>query len=150
MMRGQAFSTFKLMIAAVVAVAILGILLSILGGIQSPMGFEQQAKNLLSEVSASPGTAKKGPSATLTPGIYSLSNLQAAASGTLHVKCNRGQCGYTGDPDSDSWFTSDDGSLKVSSKLTAVSLAACCTSTGGDCYLGIGMDVDTVYDNKCK
>lgn len=34
--RGQAFSTFKLMIAAVVAVAILGILLSILGGITMP------------------------------------------------------------------------------------------------------------------
>ena len=36
MMRGQAFDTFKLMIAAVVAVAILGILLAILGGISLP------------------------------------------------------------------------------------------------------------------
>jgi len=35
-MKGQAFDTFKLMIAAVIAVAILGILLAILGGITLP------------------------------------------------------------------------------------------------------------------
>ncbi len=35
-MKAQAFDTFKLMIAAVVAVAILGILMSILGGITVP------------------------------------------------------------------------------------------------------------------
>lgn len=36
MRKGQAFDTFKLMIAAVIAVAILGILLGILGGISPP------------------------------------------------------------------------------------------------------------------
>ena len=36
--KGQAFDTFKLMIAAVIAVAILGILLGILGSIQPPGG----------------------------------------------------------------------------------------------------------------
>ena len=38
MFRGQAFDTFKLMIAAVIAVAILGILLGILGGITPQVG----------------------------------------------------------------------------------------------------------------
>ncbi len=58
-MRGQAFDTFKLMIAAVVAVAILGILLSILGGISfSGQGFENTAKQLLSTCSMNPGLVK--------------------------------------------------------------------------------------------
>lgn len=45
---GQAFDTFKLMIAAVVAVAILGILLSILGSIPVPgLSFSDTAPSLL-------------------------------------------------------------------------------------------------------
>ncbi len=46
-MRGQAFDTFKLMIAAVVAVAILGILLSILGTIKPPAGDPKSVGNQL-------------------------------------------------------------------------------------------------------
>jgi hypothetical protein len=46
-MRGQAFDTFKLMIAAVVAVAILGILLSILGNIKPPAGDPKSVANQL-------------------------------------------------------------------------------------------------------
>ena len=55
-MRGQAFDTFKLMIAAVVAVAILGILLGILGGISTPgQGFTPTAKQLITQATQNPG-----------------------------------------------------------------------------------------------
>ena len=56
MQKGQAFDTFKLMIAAVVAVAILGILLGILGGISTPgQGFDDTAKQLITRATNSPG-----------------------------------------------------------------------------------------------
>ena len=55
MMKGQAFDTFKLMIAAVVAVAILGILLGILGGISTPgQSFDDTAKQLITKATQSP------------------------------------------------------------------------------------------------
>ncbi|MBI1973993.1 hypothetical protein HYS54_04220 [Candidatus Micrarchaeota archaeon] len=54
--RGQAFDTFKLMIAAVVAVAILGILLSILGSISIPgVQFSNTVPSLLSQALQLPG-----------------------------------------------------------------------------------------------
>lgn len=56
MRKGQAFDTFKLMIAAVIAVAILGILLGILGGITTPgQSFDDTAKQLLTKAVQSPG-----------------------------------------------------------------------------------------------
>ena len=51
--KGQAFDTFKLMIAAVVAVAILGILMGILQTISLPTsGFDDTLKTMLSKASA--------------------------------------------------------------------------------------------------
>lgn len=140
MMRGQAFSTFKLMIAAVVAVAILGILLSILGGIQNPVGFDQQAKSLLKDVSGG-GSIQKGPEVSLSSGsIYdgSLgSPLSSAAGGkSVEFSCGTGFCSPQG-----SW----DSSLEISNDGRS-DMTACCSDD--TCYLGIGIDTSEIK-NKC-
>ncbi len=127
MMKGQAFSTFKLMIAAVVAVAILGILLSILGGIQSPVGFEQQAKNLLNDVSDSTGVMKEGSTVTITPGSYPSSTFDSAAGKDVEYNCPDSVPGDIVDGCSSS-------NLDVDSDWD-VTLSACCES--GTCYLGL-------------
>jgi len=56
MRKGQAFDTFKLMIAAVIAVAILGILMGILSQIVVPgQSFDDTAKALLTKAIGAPG-----------------------------------------------------------------------------------------------
>lgn len=135
MRKGQAFSTFKLMIAAVVAVAILGILLSILGGITSPVGFEEQAESLLRDVSGG-GSIQRGPEVSFTEGsIYSGSagtSLSAVVGGRpVNFKCGVGFCSPG---ETDEWGTQ----LEIEHDGRA-SLIACCEEN--ECYLGIG-DVD--------
>lgn len=59
MRRGQAFDTFKLMIAAVVAVAILGILMGILSQLSLPTGNPQSVfQGLMSYCAQNPGAIK--------------------------------------------------------------------------------------------
>ena len=66
---GQAYSSFRLLIAAIVAVAILGILVTI---IMSAMGFItanplSETKSLLSELVGSPGALKHTPEVVFKP-----------------------------------------------------------------------------------
>lgn len=59
MRRGQAFDTFKLMIAAVVAVAILGILMGILSQLSLPTGNPESVfQSMMSYCVQSPGSTK--------------------------------------------------------------------------------------------
>lgn len=139
--KGQAFSTFKLLIAAVVAVAILGILLSILEGMTNPVGFDQQAKNLLQEVSGS-SSIQQGPEVSISEALYKGEDFQGAAKGNpVEFVCKKPLCGWeSGDTLSgeDSIMVDTEGSAK---------LAACCTDS--TCYLGIGTSVQDLNTNFC-
>jgi len=136
MMRGQAFDTFKLMIAAVVAVAILGILLGILGGI-SPIGqdFGNTAKQMLSSASQSPGMVK--PSAGEVnfqkDSIYPSSMFTTAAGGRT-VKFD---CGSL-----ESEICDDSGSqLEIKGNFHTKIYVCCEEDVTGNCKVGIGTRV---------
>ena len=136
MMKGQAFSTFKLLIAAVVAVAILGILLQILGQIGAPVGFQDQAEELLRDVRGSPGVSMAGPEVEISEGSYSADIFTEAAGGWQVVY----QCADYAFLDCDE--DDPDGSLDAETDGNA-ELYACCNEDEGPnrCYLGVGVDV---------
>jgi len=130
MMKGQEFSTFKLLIAAVVAIAILGILLQILGGITTPVGFEQQAREILRDARHG-GVVRRGPEVPFDSGTIYTGDAFSGAAGGLDVefKCERGFCDVT-DGDSTLEITSDGDS----------DFLVCCDADGEKCYIGIGVD----------
>lgn len=94
MRKGQAFDTFKLMIAAVVAVAILGILMGILSQITIPgQSFDDTAKTLLTKAVSSPGVKypSSGDVTFVKDSIYPGSAFEDTTGGVpVKFKCNSG------------------------------------------------------------
>lgn len=132
-MRGQAFDTFKLMIAAVVAVAILGILLAILGGISLPgQDPATMIKGQLQQAVQYPGsTFVSQTEASFKPGVvYSSNSFKDILGGTGSVKfsCDAalGGCSASGD------------TVAISSTFKTVIKATC--DENKDCIVGIGPD----------
>lgn len=141
MMKGQAFDTFKLLIAAVVAVAILGILLGILGGIFWPGANPYQvAKDQLTsasnykglpQISTSTAAFKKGM--TMDGGADTFKNAIGGV-GSIQFHCSTdvaSACQYgtsTADPNSNTAIILRDFSALIS---------ACCSS-GNACNVYIG------------
>ena len=138
MKKGQAFDVFQLMIAAVIAVAILGILLSIIGQIfipsQRPI---QMAQEKLTDAyqyegaiftSATKATFQKGES--IPTNIFS-KNVGAVP---ITLKC----ASYIGSQDP-KLAECANNQISVQSTFEAL-ISACCTDTGGTlgCYLYVG------------
>ena len=146
MMRGQAFDTFKLMIAAVVAVAILGILLSILGGISfSGQEFGNAAQQLLQTCSSNPPMGKPSPGRiSFQKGSTYPESMFTTASGGRDVYFNCGSLG-TGLCQE---ITTGSGSRVLSINGNFKSkLHVCCNTTSGSsdlgpCTIGIGVIPD--------
>lgn len=97
MRKGQAFDTFKLMIAAVVAVAILGILMTILLQITIPgQSFDDTARNLLTKAVGAPGIVypSTGDITFVKDAIYPGTAFEDTTGGTVvEFKCdNIGLC----------------------------------------------------------
>ncbi len=136
--KGQAFSTFKLLIAAVVAVAILGILLSILGGISMPVGFTDQAQGLLRDVSGGDMT-RMGPEVSFSGGsIYGPGAFQSAAGGNpVTFVCRRAFCDV--DEGTGELIINNDGRARI---------IACCTDDA--CFLGVGASAQDLRDEGCQ
>lgn len=132
MMKGQEFSTFKLLIAAVVAIAILGILLQILGGITTPVGFEQQARELLRDARDG-GVVRRGPEVPFESGsLYTGGAFSdAAGGGNVEFRCDRGFC----DPEG-SWGST----LEITGDGDSDFLVCC--DDDDTCYIGVGADTD--------
>lgn len=133
--KGQAFDTFKLMIAAVIAVAILGILLAILSGIIFP--------------GQDPATMMKQQlqQATQYPGSIFVSQTQADfKAGVQYVQGSfadvLGGAGYKVDFICGvivrSGCTTGTNIVTISGDFKAV-VKACCTSSN-QCKVGIGSD----------
>jgi len=143
MMRGQAFSTFKLLIAAVVAVAILGILLQILGMVRPPLGFEEQAGELLRDVQDG-GVVRRGPNIPFSEGdIYSggegTSFYQEAGSQEVHFGCGIGFCEIEEGDWGPTLEVTTDGDAEI---------LACCEDGPRQCYVGVGVEVLSIRE-KC-
>ena len=87
MKKGQAFDTFKLMIAAVVAVAILGILLSILSGISVPNDPASMINQQLSKAYQYKGSTFVSQSeASFQSGVvYSEGSFKSSAGGVAEI-----------------------------------------------------------------
>lgn len=86
--RGQAFDTFKLMIAAVVAVAILGILMGILGSINIiGTGFDDAVRDLLPKANRAPGSVfPSGTEVSFTKdAIFTGASYKSLLGGTVPV-----------------------------------------------------------------
>lgn len=148
-MKGQAFSTFKLLIAAVVAVAILGILLQILGMISPPLGFEDQAGQVLSE--ATGGGVRTGATIPFEEGDSYIGDGDSSfyiEAGATEVRfgCDTGFC----EPRIDD--ATEEGSwsevLRIESDGEAEIRACCNNDVSGTlgwnedelCFVGIGAD----------
>lgn len=140
MRRGQAFDTFKLMIAAVVAVAILGILLGILGGISfSGQGFGNTAKSLLSTCSRNPVLVKPSAGQVNFQGgtIYPESMFTTASGGrSVKFMCNQslinnGICSVASNPNQ----------LQINKNFHTKIKVCCDTDTTGTCEIGISSTV---------
>ena len=129
MMKGQEFSTFKLLIAAVVAIAILGILLQILGGVPTLVGFEQQAREILRDARHG-GVVRRGPEVPFDSGTIYTGDAFSGAAGGLDVefKCEREFCEDRG------W----DSTLEITSDGDSDFLV-CCDADEEECYIGIGV-----------
>lgn len=151
-MRGQAFDTFKLMIAAVIAVAILGILLGILQQIQGPTGDPiTTTRDLMQKALSNPGTEL--PSAqklSFTKGTVFRNTAFRSLFGnvntpTIYFTCDstlvvNGLCIYDGADYSQNILTID-GDFESNIKV-------CCSATTYEtCYVNIG--TGNVY-NGCK
>ena len=136
MRKGQAFDTFKLLIAAVVAVAILGILLGILGGIFWPGANPYQvAKDQLTsasnykglpQISTSTAAFKKGM--TMDGGADTFVNA-IGGHGSIQFKCSedvKDACSVQGPA----------ATLTITRDFSAL-ISACCNS-GNVCNVFIG------------
>ena len=153
-MRGQAFDTFKLMIAAVIAVAILGILLGILQQIQGPTGDPiTTTRDLMQKALSNPGTEL--PSAqklSFTKGTVFRNTAFRSLFGnvntpTIYFTCDstlvdNGLCIYT------------DSNLEYSLNILTIdgdfesNIKVCCSAADYEtCYVNIG--TGNVH-NGCK
>jgi len=135
MMRGQAFDTFKLMIAAVVAVAILGILPGILGGIATPgQSFDDTAKQLITKATQSPGAVypSAGEVTFQKDSIYPSSIFKTVSGGrNTEFSCaNTALCEQDG--------SGENAKLKINYNLRAQIYVCCPSSTSDSCQIGIG------------
>ncbi len=135
-MKGQAFSTFQLMIAAVVAIAILGILLAIIGGISPQVSSPKHAiENSLREAYSSPGIIKSSAQKVrfIEGDAYPGSAFSESVAGGTPVQfvCKSGITGCNAD---------DPTKLVVDSTFDAKIYATCGDSL---CCVGIGTsDID--------
>jgi hypothetical protein len=131
-MKGQAFDTFKLMIAAVIAVAILGILLGILGGISLP-GADPASimKEQLSKANQFPGSIfVSATEANFQSGVtYVESSFIVTIGGTGNIEFI---CGS----DFDKVCNSDKGLVSISGSFRA-KISACYNN--GNAKIGIGV-----------
>jgi hypothetical protein len=132
-MKGQAFDTFKLLIAAVVAVAILGVLLSIMSGLIIP-GAEPPTmiREQLSKATQFPESSFISPTkASFKAGAsYSPNSFSDAIGGvgTIEFECSEdliGVCAFTTEK------------LRISGDFSAY-IGACCKSN--TCKVSILMD----------
>jgi len=139
-MKGQAFDTFKLMIAAVIAVAILGILLGILGGI-SPPGADPASiiREQLSKANQFPGSIfVSSTQANFNSGVkYVASSFTdvIGGTGTVSFACGKDEsavCTVTPNGDSPNGDT-----VLITGNFKAV-ISACYKS--GAAKVGIGKD----------
>ncbi|MEM0372788.1 MAG: hypothetical protein QXO69_03065 [archaeon] len=136
MFKGQEFDTFKLMIAAVVAVAILGIMLSILGGITTPgQSFDDTAKQLIQKADQSKGaTYPSAGEVSFRAGESYPSTIFNSASGGKPVSyVGSTMCSGTG-----SVCTITGSTLTINSNFRTT-ISVCCSTTG--CKIGIGQTV---------
>ncbi|MBI4214927.1 hypothetical protein HY546_02940 [archaeon] len=129
---GQAFDTFKLMIAAVVAVAILGILLSILGSIPVPgLGFSDTAPSLLARANQLQGNVFPSQGEVqFQSGEQYISSAFSSSTGGKSVSY---ECG-AGLPCGDATASSS-SQLAVTGSFKS-KIYACCTSAS--CKVNIG------------
>jgi hypothetical protein len=146
-MKGQAFDTFKLLIAAVIAVAILGILLSIIGGISLPYAepqvlISQQLKTAVQyphavQPSSSVANFKTSQSfgeATFSDAIGGVGKITFVCADTL-VTTGTSPCQLKKSVSTKSYYDS----VKINSDFSA-KVSACCTPTGPSCTVKIGED----------
>ena len=150
MFRGQAFDTFKLMIAAVIAVAILGILLGILGGISPPgQGFTDTTTQLIGEAVRSPGAIRSSSGeVSFTGGDEFPGSIFEDTSGGRNIKYEyaSGFCG-TGVSCTNLCCVYTQGSqtfLKINRNFNAKIYVCCKQSTSDECKVGIGKSVSCV------
>ncbi len=138
MRKGQAFSTFQLMIAAVVAIAILGILLAIIGGISPQVSSPKHAiENALREAYSSPKIVKSSPQKVrFTEGdrYPGTAFSEVVGGSTVLFKCGS----ITGCSVEDNGET-----LAVTSTFDAKIFATC---DGGECCVGVGTAITSVSD----
>ena len=129
-MRGQAFDTFKLLIAAVVAIAILGVLLAILSGIIIP-GAEPPTmiREQLSKATQYPDSSFISPTkASFTAGVtYKESSFTDAIGGygSIEFICSDN----LGD------MCEDGDQLKITGTFDAL-IGACC-NRDNDCIVSV-------------
>jgi hypothetical protein len=147
MKRGQAFDTFKLMIAAVIAVAILGILLGILGTISVPgAGFDDTVKSLLQRSYSTPGvtTASTGD-VTFTQGsVYPGSAFSQYTDGTTPAKFKCSSTAFctqpTADPDPTVSATVLGDTLEIKSNFKS-KIYVVCNRDEEVCCVGVGITI---------
>jgi len=162
--KGQEFSVFKLLISAVIAVVILGLLLSIINSIGLISGAEPQkeAGNTVKAIMRDNATIKASTEVTFDNKnrIINASGISSASGGVLQpneVCISAGQ--FTGNT---SWVTGEGGSFleyKGSSAINAVVIAACDNvATINDTYGGdvseskssnFGSSIGTDWFNDC-
>jgi len=138
-MRGQAFDTFKLMIAAVVAVAILGILLGILGNISTPGADPASAiRQQLSKAYQYKGSTfvSSGEASFVAGTVYTTDTFTDAVGGSgVTLKF----CAETTLKSNKAVNITHYDNLEVKKDFRAKVKAKCTTSgTGTICYIGIG------------
>ncbi|RLG21825.1 hypothetical protein DRN74_00140 [Candidatus Micrarchaeota archaeon] len=139
-MRGQAFDTFKLMIAAVVAVAILGILLGILGNISTPGADPASAiRQQLSKAYQYKGSTfvSSGEASFVAGTVYTTDTFTDAVGGSgVTLKF----CAETTLTSNEAVsIGTDKDELGVEKDFRAKVKAKCTTDTSGTtCYIGIG------------
>ena len=148
MKKAQAFDTFKLMIAAVVAVAILGILLAILGGIITPGGEAAPAirAKLDDAFNFRGSTFVTTSEATFREGtIFSADSFLDTLGGVGYINFYCGALYETslcndGSPDGNG--LSGTSTLTINGDFSAP-VSACCPKTitsTSPCKIGIGVD----------
>ncbi len=135
-MRGQAFDTFKLMIAAVVAVAILGILMGILGGITVPGADptniirDQLAKAYQYKGSTFVSTSEAQFQAGIEYSAESFKDVIGGGSNEIKFYCPAGLCKTTA--------VNGDDILPIENSFRAKIKVKCETGTPTTCHVGIG------------
>ena len=147
--KGQAFDTFKLMIAAVIAVAILGILLGILGSIQPPGGDPATITgDQLSKAYQFPGSIFASASkASFKSGVtYVSDSFKDKVGGLATINF------YCGTRVTQVWKATKAGgssSVAITGNFQATIKTKCTgSSSSAKCCVGIGDDADLA--TQCK